>query len=71
MLAGLRWKGSQRPTGPYNRFVSTKYLLDESQIPTSWLNLLPDLPGEPLPPLNPGTGEPAGPEDLARSSRWG
>jgi tryptophan synthase beta chain len=44
--------------------VSTKYLLDESQIPTSWLNLLPDLPGEPLPPLNPGTGEPAGPEDL-------
>ncbi len=43
----------------------TKYLLDESQIPTSWVNLLPDLPGEPLPPLNPGTGEPAGPGDLS------
>ncbi|MBS1881191.1 MAG: TrpB-like pyridoxal phosphate-dependent enzyme, partial [Actinobacteria bacterium] len=42
----------------------TRYLLDESQIPTSWINLLPDLPGEPLPPLNPGTGQPAGPEDL-------
>ena len=44
--------------------ATTKYLLDESQIPTSWVNLLPDLPGEPLPPLNPGTGEPAGPDDL-------
>ena len=44
--------------------MTTKYVLDESQIPTSWVNLLPDLPGEPLPPLNPGTGQPAGPEDL-------
>jgi tryptophan synthase beta chain len=43
----------------------TKYLLDESEIPTHWVNLLPDLPGEPLPPLNPGTGEPAGPDDLS------
>jgi tryptophan synthase beta chain len=43
---------------------TTKYLLDESAIPTHWVNLLPDLPGEPLPPLNPGTGEPAGPDDL-------
>src|SRR6058998_2410376 len=42
----------------------TKYLLGESEIPTSWVNLLPDLPGEPLPPLNPQSGEPAGPEDL-------
>ena len=45
---------------------ATKYLLSEEQIPTSWLNLLADLPGEPPPPpLNPQTGEPAGPEDLA------
>jgi tryptophan synthase beta chain len=42
----------------------TKFLLSESDIPTHWVNLLPDLPGEPLPPLNPGTHEPAGPEDL-------
>jgi tryptophan synthase beta chain len=42
-----------------------KYLLDESAIPTHWVNLMPDLPGEPLPPLNPGTGEPAGPDDLS------
>jgi tryptophan synthase beta chain len=44
---------------------TVKYLLDESQIPTHWVNLLPDLPGEPKPPLNPGTMEPAGPEDLS------
>jgi tryptophan synthase beta chain len=44
---------------------TTKYLLRESEIPTHWVNLLPDLPGDPLPPLHPGTLEPAGPEDLA------
>src|ERR1700756_4764461 len=44
---------------------TTKYLLSESEIPTHWINLLPDLPGEPLPPLHPGTLEPAGPDDLA------
>ncbi len=44
---------------------TTKYQLPESAIPTSWVNLLPDLPGEPLPPLNPGTRQPVGPEDLS------
>ena len=40
----------------------TKYLLGEEQIPTHWINLLPDLPGEPLPPLNPGhRASPPGP----------
>src|SRR5215218_9376973 len=42
----------------------TKYVLGDDAIPTHWVNLLPDLPGEPLPPLNPQTGEPAGPGDL-------
>ena len=42
----------------------TKFVLGEDAIPTHWVNLLPDLPGDPLPPLNPGTGQPAGPEDL-------
>src|SRR3978361_686717 len=42
----------------------TKFVLDEDAIPTHWVNLLPDLPGEPLPPLNPQTGQPAGPDDL-------
>jgi tryptophan synthase beta chain len=43
---------------------STKYLLSEREIPTHWVNLMPDVPGDPLPPLNPGTKEPAGPDDL-------
>ena len=32
---------------------TTKYTLPESEIPTHWVNLLPDLPGDPIPPLNP------------------
>jgi tryptophan synthase beta chain len=42
----------------------TQFLLQESDIPTHWVNLLPDLPGGPLPPLHPGTQQPAGPDDL-------
>src|SRR4051812_31665776 len=42
----------------------TKYVLGEDAIPTHWVNLLPDLPGDPLPPLNPQTRQPAGPDDL-------
>jgi tryptophan synthase beta chain len=42
-----------------------KFLLPESEIPTHWVNLLPELPGELLPPLNPQTGQPAGPDDLS------
>src|SRR5918998_4402202 len=43
---------------------AVKYTLPESEIPTHWVNLLPDLPGDPIPPLNPATQEPAGPDDL-------
>lgn len=43
----------------------TKILLDESEMPTRWYNLIPDLPTPPAPPLHPGTREPVGPEDLA------
>ncbi|MGD0198440.1 MAG: TrpB-like pyridoxal phosphate-dependent enzyme [Solirubrobacteraceae bacterium] len=42
-----------------------KYVLGESEIPTHWVNLLPDLPGTSHPPLHPGTGQPVGPDDLA------
>jgi tryptophan synthase beta chain len=43
----------------------TKFLLDESEIPTAWYNIQADLP-EPLPPvLHPGTHKPIGPDDLA------
>jgi tryptophan synthase beta chain len=43
---------------------ATTFLLTEDRIPTHWVNLMPDLPGDPLPPLNPQTKQPAGPEDL-------
>jgi len=43
----------------------TKYELPESAIPTHWINLLADLPGEGLPPLHPETKEPLKPKDLA------
>src|SRR5688500_6121850 len=42
----------------------TKFVLSEDAIPTHWVNVLPDLPGEAHPPLHPGTKQPAGPEDL-------
>ena len=42
-----------------------KYLLDESEMPTAWYNIVPDLPSPPPPALHPGTLEPAGPDDFA------
>jgi tryptophan synthase beta chain len=42
-----------------------RYVLPESELPTQWYNLVPDLPSPPPPPLHPGTHEPIGPEDLA------
>ncbi|MCU0283449.1 MAG: TrpB-like pyridoxal phosphate-dependent enzyme [Candidatus Nanopelagicales bacterium] len=42
-----------------------KYLLTEDEMPTSWYNLIPDLPAPPPPPLHPATHEPIGPEALA------
>jgi tryptophan synthase beta chain len=45
--------------------VQHKYLLDESEMPTRWYNVIPDLPAPPPPPLHPGTRQPVGPEDLA------
>ncbi len=41
-----------------------KFILDEDQIPRSWINLMPDLPGEAPPPLHPATKQPVGPDDL-------
>ena len=43
----------------------TKILLDESEQPTQWYNLLADLPTPPPPVLHPGTLQPVGPDDLA------
>ncbi|KGN32599.1 tryptophan synthase subunit beta [Knoellia sinensis KCTC 19936] len=41
-----------------------KVVLDESEMPTRWYNILADLPTPPPPPLHPGTGQPIGPADL-------
>jgi tryptophan synthase beta chain len=43
----------------------TKILLDESEIPTHWYNVVADLPEPPPPPLHPGTHEPIEPDALA------
>ncbi|HEX6920321.1 MAG TPA: TrpB-like pyridoxal phosphate-dependent enzyme [Actinomycetes bacterium] len=42
-----------------------KILLDESEMPTRWYNVIPDLPSPPPPPLHPATLQPVGPDDLA------
>ena len=44
---------------------TVKFMLGEQDIPTHWVNLMADLPGDAPPPLHPGTQQPAGPDDLA------
>lgn len=41
-----------------------RYLLPESEIPTSWYNILADMPNQPQPMLHPGTRKPITLEDL-------
>jgi tryptophan synthase beta chain len=43
----------------------TKILLTENEMPRQWYNIMADMPNKPLPPLNPATGKPVGPEDLS------
>lgn len=42
-----------------------KVFLREDEIPRQWYNIQADLPTPLQPPLNPGTGKPIGPQDLA------
>ena len=42
----------------------TKILLEESEMPTRWYNVVPDLPTPPPPQLHPGTLQPATAEDF-------
>ena len=42
-----------------------KIILREDEMPTQWYNVAPDIPNGLMPPLDPGTGEPMGPEKLA------
>jgi len=44
---------------------TTKFVLDESRIPRSWYNIAADLAVQPPPGLNPVTGKPLTPDDLA------
>ena len=44
---------------------TVQFPLPESAIPTHWVNLGADLPGDGPPPLHPATKEPLGPQDLA------
>jgi tryptophan synthase beta chain len=44
---------------------STRILLGEKEMPHQWYNIVADMPNKPLPPLNPVTREPIGPEALA------
>src|SRR3982074_3050811 len=45
--------------------VANKILLDEREMPRRWYNIQADLPFPGSPPLNPGTKQPIGPQDLA------
>ncbi|CAG0907710.1 unnamed protein product [Cyprideis torosa] len=42
-----------------------KFILEEKEIPTHWYNITADMPNKPLPPLDPATLQPIGPEALA------
>ncbi len=44
--------------------ATKKFLLQESDIPTQWYNIVADMPNKPLPLLNPQTREPLKEEDL-------
>jgi tryptophan synthase beta chain len=42
-----------------------KIILSESEMPRQWYNIVADMPNKPLPPLDPATKKPIGPESLA------
>src|SRR5258708_4444532 len=51
--------------GGYTMNRQVKYVLQESEMPRQWYNVIADLPSPPPPPLHPGTRQPVGPDDLA------
>jgi tryptophan synthase beta chain len=44
---------------------NVKILLSDDEMPRQWYNIMADMPNKPMPPLNPATKQPVGPEDLA------
>ena len=57
----------QRPASAAEaaRLRRSSLSLTEDEMPTTWYNLVADLPEPPPPPLHPGTQQPIGPADLA------
>ena len=45
--------------------MERKILLLEKEMPRQWYNIVADMPNKPMPPLNPATRQPIGPEALA------
>lgn len=45
--------------------MQRQFILQQSDIPTEWYNIVADLPQKPAPPLHPATQQPAGPDDLS------
>ena len=45
--------------------MTKKILLEESEMPTRWYNVCPDIPNGLQPPLDPSTNQPMGPEKLS------
>jgi len=41
-----------------------KIILPDNEMVTQWYNIIPDIPGGLAPPLDPATGQPAGPEKM-------
>ena len=42
-----------------------RFILQESELPTSWYNIQADMPIKPMPPIHPATKKPLGVDDLA------
>jgi tryptophan synthase beta chain len=42
-----------------------KIILSDNEMPRQWYNIMADMPNKPMPPLNPVTRQPVGPQDLA------
>ncbi len=46
--------------------MQKRYLLNESELPTRWYNMLADMPVKPMPPIHPGTKEPMDVDGLSQ-----
>ena len=56
---------TQHPDNTEQKMETTRFNLNQNEIPRSYYNLLADLPSSPPPTLHPVTHQPIGPDDLA------